>query len=148
MLLRARWAIRAEDDKYLNDIVEGILATKGDFKISENLLLPYKEIVEYRLRKNAYNYTADILDIMNEQYPDYIETPYLYAIYYSLVPDYRAKKAMLLLGIQNFSNAEDLTNAQREKYIDMRIRLAELYLYDENNVPAARVKYNESTNSF
>lgn len=138
LLLRARWAIRAEDDKYLNDIIEGILATKGAFEISEHLLIPYKEIVEYRLQKNIANYTADILDIMNEQYPDYIELPYLYALYYSLVPDYNAKKSMLLLGIQNFSNAKNLTKEQREKYIDMRIRLSELYLYDENNLPAAR----------
>lgn len=138
LLLRARWAIRAEDDQYLNDIVEGILTTGKSFKIPEHLLIPYKEIVEYRLRKNTYNYTADILDIMSKQYPDYIETPYLYALYYSLVPDYKARKEMLLLGIHNFSNAQSLTKTQKEKYIDMRIRLAELYLYDENNIHAAR----------
>lgn len=138
LLLRARWAIRAGDEEYLNDIIDAIFTTQDEIKINDSLLVPYLEIIKYRLQHSNYESTADILDILRKQYPNHIEIPYLYALYYSLISDYKEQRNMLLTSIQRFEEEDSLTISERNAYIDTRIRLAESYLYDDNNIIAAK----------
>lgn len=138
LLLRTRWAIRANDERYFNSVFFGIFNTNKKIEINDETLTTYLEIIQHRVNLHKIEKIADILDSIQEAYPNQIDLPYYFSLYYINTNQSSLVKTKLLNSVHQYEKNPILTNKEQTKHIDSYILLSDYFLKYENNLIATK----------